>query len=48
TIGECVRCQSPTSKFENCSNAECRQLTLYCSACAADPQTLRCPDGCPA
>ncbi len=48
TIGECVRCQAPTSKFENCSNAECRQLTLYCSACAADPQTLRCPDGCPA
>ncbi|MGW6172733.1 oxygen-dependent tRNA uridine(34) hydroxylase TrhO [Arthrobacter sp. NPDC055138] len=48
TIGECVRCQTPTSKFENCSNAECRQLTLYCSACAADPQTLRCPDGCPA
>jgi UPF0176 protein len=48
TIGECVRCQAPTSKFENCSNAECRQLTLYCSACAADPATLRCPDGCPA
>jgi UPF0176 protein len=48
TIGECVRCQAPTSKFENCSNAECRQLTLYCSACAADPETLRCPDGCPA
>ncbi|UNK46575.1 rhodanese-related sulfurtransferase [Arthrobacter sulfonylureivorans] len=48
TIGECVRCQAPTSKFENCSNAECRQLTLYCSACAADPQTQRCPDGCPA
>ncbi|MET1156618.1 rhodanese-related sulfurtransferase, partial [Arthrobacter sp.] len=46
TIGECARCQAPTSKFENCSNAECRQLTLYCSACAADPQTLRCPDGC--
>ena len=48
TIGECVRCQAPTSKFENCSNAECRQLTLYCSACAGDPETLRCPDGCPA
>ncbi|MFT4471641.1 rhodanese-related sulfurtransferase [Arthrobacter sulfonylureivorans] len=48
TIGACVRCQAPTSKFENCSNADCRQLTLYCSACAADPQTLRCPDGCPA
>ncbi|MGM0928461.1 MAG: rhodanese-related sulfurtransferase [Actinomycetota bacterium] len=48
TIGACVRCNAPTSKFENCSNAECRQLTLYCSACAADPETLRCPDGCPA
>lgn len=47
TIGECVRCQGPTSKFENCSNPSCRQLTLYCADCAADPQTLRCPDGCP-
>ena len=48
TIGECVRCQAPTSKFENCSNPSCRTLTLYCAGCAADPETLRCPDGCAA
>lgn len=46
TIGECVRCAAPTSKFENCSNLSCRKLTLYCAECAADPGTLRCPDGC--
>jgi UPF0176 protein len=46
TIGECVRCAAPTSKFENCSNLSCRNLTLYCSDCAASPETLRCPQGC--
>ncbi|MET4059806.1 UPF0176 protein [Arthrobacter sp. UYP6] len=46
TIGQCVRCGAPTSKFENCSNLSCRKLTLYCADCAADPATLRCPDGC--
>lgn len=48
TIGECVRCQAPTNKFENCSNQSCRNLTLYCADCAANPETLRCPDGCAA
>ena len=46
TIGRCVRCEAPTSKFENCSNPSCRKLTLYCADCASDPSTLRCPDGC--
>lgn len=46
TIGACIRCQAPTSKFENCSNQSCRNLTLYCAGCAADPETLRCPQGC--
>jgi UPF0176 protein len=46
TIGKCVRCQAPTNKFENCSNPSCRNLTLYCAGCAADPATLRCPQGC--
>ena len=46
TIGRCVRCEAPTSKFENCSNPSCRKLTLYCAECASDPSTLRCPDGC--
>lgn len=46
TIGKCVRCSAPTNKFENCSNLSCRNLTLYCSQCASDPATLRCPQGC--
>ncbi|MHA7246328.1 oxygen-dependent tRNA uridine(34) hydroxylase TrhO [Arthrobacter tecti] len=46
TIGKCVRCKAPTNKFENCSNQSCRNLTLYCAGCAADPSTLRCPQGC--
>ncbi len=46
TIGECVRCQGATNKFENCSNPSCRNLTLYCTECASSPETLRCPDGC--
>jgi UPF0176 protein len=48
TIGECVRCQGATNKFENCSNPSCRNLTLYCTECASNPETLRCPDGCAA
>ena len=46
TIGACARCAAPTSDFHNCSNPECRTLTLYCAECAADPEKLRCPDGC--
>ncbi len=46
TIGACVRCAAPTSKFENCSNPSCRNLALYCAACAEDPATLLCPQGC--
>lgn len=48
TIGQCVRCQAPTNKFENCSNLSCRNLTLYCAECASSPETLRCPEGCAA
>ncbi|MCY0904012.1 rhodanese-related sulfurtransferase [Arthrobacter sp. H14-L1] len=46
TIGACVRCAAPTSKFENCSNPSCRNLALYCAACAEDQSTLLCPQGC--
>ncbi|MFC3300339.1 rhodanese-related sulfurtransferase [Arthrobacter agilis] len=46
TLGRCVRCEAPTNTFANCSNPECRNLTLYCEGCAADPVTLRCPQGC--
>ncbi|WP_125612435.1 rhodanese-related sulfurtransferase [Specibacter cremeus] len=48
TIGRCVRCTAPTSKFENCANPSCRTLSLYCAGCAGAAETLRCPDGCPA
>jgi UPF0176 protein len=48
TLGTCIRCSAPTSKFENCSNPSCRTLNLYCSECAADPSTLHCPGGCDA
>lgn len=47
TLGRCVRCSAPTSKFENCSNPSCRTLSLYCADCAQDPSSLLCPDGCP-
>lgn len=46
TIGHCVRCDAPTSKFENCTNLSCRNLNLYCEQCAASPETLLCPQGC--
>lgn len=47
TIGRCARCAAPTSDFRNCSDPACRRLTLYCAQCAASPETLRCPEGCP-
>ncbi|MFD1214414.1 rhodanese-related sulfurtransferase [Arthrobacter sp. GCM10027362] len=46
TLGRCVRCTAPSSKFENCSNPSCRKLALYCADCAAEPEPLRCPEGC--
>jgi UPF0176 protein len=46
TLGRCARCAAPTSSYENCSNPACRNLTLFCADCAADPATLRCPEGC--
>ena len=45
-IGHCIRCNNPSNKFENCSNASCRNLNLYCAECASEPETLLCPQGC--
>ena len=45
-VGRCVRCAAPTHKFENCSNPSCRNLNLYCAACSARKETVRCPQGC--
>ena len=44
TIGECVGCQGPTNKFENCSNPACRNLRLFCDDCAKDEELRRCPE----
>ncbi|MGO2053178.1 rhodanese domain-containing protein [Arthrobacter sp. MYb224] len=44
TIGECVGCQGPTNKFENCANPTCRNLRLFCEDCAKDEELRRCPD----
>ncbi|MGO2540804.1 MAG: oxygen-dependent tRNA uridine(34) hydroxylase TrhO, partial [Specibacter sp.] len=30
-IGHCIRCNTPSNKFENCSNPSCRNLNLYCA-----------------
>lgn len=48
TLGKCHSCSLPTHKYFNCTNPECRQLTLACSACAADATTIQCPQcACP-
>lgn len=45
-LGHCIRCGTPSNKFENCSNPSCRNLNLYCVECAGAPETLLCPQGC--
>lgn len=45
-LGHCIRCDTPSNKFENCSNPSCRNLNLYCADCASAPETLLCPQGC--
>ena len=42
TIGKCVTCSGPTSKFYNCANLACRALTLYCDSCAPDNSSRNC------
>lgn len=42
TIGECEKCQAPTSQFYNCSNLSCRELVLLCEGCAEDKSHLAC------
>jgi UPF0176 protein len=42
TIGQCEKCQAPTSKFYNCANQACRDLILLCSDCSTDAQNLSC------
>ncbi len=42
TIGQCVVCAGPTSKFYNCANLDCRELTLYCDTCAPENSARNC------
>lgn len=42
TIGQCVICSGPTSKFYNCANLECRELTLYCDTCVPENSARNC------
>lgn len=36
-IGDCVRCGSKTSNYENCSNVACNRLVLICENCEQVP-----------
>ena len=42
TIGECNLCQAPTSKFHNCPNLLCRELTLLCDECVEQHSSSAC------
>ena len=42
TLGQCERCFSPTSKFYNCANLDCRKLILLCATCKADNVSTNC------
>lgn len=41
-IGACERCDTPTSKFYNCANLECRKLILLCGSCTSDNVSKNC------
>jgi len=43
-IGKCEQCSSPTSKFYNCTNLDCRKLILLCESCAAQESSTTCSD----
>lgn len=40
-IGECVRCKSKTSNYENCGDVSCNRLVLLCRDCAK--ASMYCP-----
>lgn len=41
-IGQCEKCESPTNKFYNCANLQCRELTLLCDDCSAKYSSETC------
>ena len=42
TIGVCQLCESPASKYYNCTNIQCRKLTLACDECVEDNERVTC------
>ena len=42
TIGVCQLCESPASKYYNCTNIECRKLTLACDECVEENERVTC------
>jgi UPF0176 protein len=41
-IGRCEKCESPTNKFNSCSEVSCYELILLCETCALIPTNLAC------
>ena len=41
-IGECVHCQSKTSRYINCSNIACNRLVLVCNSCDKKTECADC------
>ena len=41
-IGKCEKCAAPSSKYYNCTNPNCRVLTLACSECISQNDLVSC------
>jgi UPF0176 protein len=42
TIGECEKCEAPTSGYLDCARLGCKDLVLLCDDCAQNPVNLAC------
>jgi len=42
TIGVCEPCGSPASKYYNCTNRNCRKMTLACDSCLEVNERVTC------
>lgn len=41
-IGSCIYCESKTSRFINCANTQCNQLSLVCEKCDQKTHCKKC------
>ncbi len=41
-IGECIHCESKTSRYTNCANVDCNSLILVCDACHEQEHCRAC------